>query len=269
MTLSPPPAPAPADPPSQEWEGQAEALARCAAAGRRAVAWVRALPAPPAPTPVWSWLVTDLAGAVETAMGSLDPADCDRMDELGEAVDGTGGMGPDARDMLTLVPCVATEAHWLTPHQQVCLLAIGSAVTGAARLIAQDPASAILHGLLARLCVVLDEAAAEGVTSPLPTYPASRPPRRVPRGARVPRPGDTPEDWIGKAACHAEQLWAMLRRPGAAAEWGRLAGLFDALPVREQRAATLTVAETGECWALVLEGPTSLHPELTAMRVTP
>ncbi|MCT6782274.1 hypothetical protein LXH09_37260 [Streptomyces sp. CS7] len=61
----------------------------------------------------------------------------------------------------------------------------------------------------------------------------------------------------------------MLRRPGAPEEWARLAGVFDALPVRVQRAATRRVAETGECWAVVLEGPTSPRPELTTMRVSP
>ncbi|ARF59959.1 MULTISPECIES: hypothetical protein [Streptomyces] len=61
----------------------------------------------------------------------------------------------------------------------------------------------------------------------------------------------------------------MLRRPGAAEEWARLARVFDALPLREQRAATRRGAETGECWAVVLEGPTTPRPELTVMRVTP
>ncbi|MDX3343751.1 hypothetical protein PV409_38015 [Streptomyces sp. ME02-6979.5a] len=64
-------------------------------------------------------------------------------------------------------------------------------------------------------------------------------------------------------------LEMMLRRPGAPEEWARLGKIFDALPVRVQRAATRRVAETGECWAVVLEGPTSPRPELTAMRVGP
>lgn len=52
------------------------------------------------------------------------------------------------------------EAVWLTPDQQARLLAVTSAVTGAVRLLAEDPGTAILHGLLARLCAVLDHAAA-------------------------------------------------------------------------------------------------------------
>ncbi|MFF9638723.1 hypothetical protein ACF1D2_29615 [Streptomyces bacillaris] len=104
---------------------------------------------------------------------------------------------------------------------------------------------------------------------PLRPQPASRPGRRVPRGAQVPRPGDSPEDWIDREAWHAEKIWLMLRRPGAAEEWARLGRVFDGLPIQEQRAATRRVAATGECWALVLEGTASPRPELTAMRVRP
>lgn len=99
--------------------------------------------------------------------------------------------------------------------------------------------------------------------------PDPRPGRRVPRGAQVPRPGDAPEDWIDRDAWHAEKVFLMLRRPGAPEEWMRLAAVFDALPIRDQRAATRRVAATGECWAVVLEGSDSPRPELTAMRVTP
>ncbi|MFD7749658.1 hypothetical protein ACFV2V_26835 [Streptomyces sp. NPDC059698] len=98
---------------------------------------------------------------------------------------------------------------------------------------------------------------------------ARRPGRRVPRGAAVPRPGDAPEDWIDKEAWHAERVWLMLRRPGAAQEWARLGRVFDGLSAQEQRAVTRHVAETGQCWALALEGPASPRPELTAMAVRP
>ncbi|QHC33860.1 hypothetical protein [Streptomyces sp. HF10] len=98
---------------------------------------------------------------------------------------------------------------------------------------------------------------------------APRPGRRVPPGAQVPRPGDAPEDWIDRDAWHAEKVFMMLRRPGAQEEWMRLAAVFDALPVRQQQAATRRVAATGECWAVVLEGADSPRPELTAMRVSP
>ncbi|MDQ0693580.1 hypothetical protein [Streptomyces sp. W4I9-2] len=101
----------------------------------------------------------DLAGAIEDAMAALDPGDCDRMDEHGLAVDGAGGIGPVTQSMLAAVPPVVSDADWLTPDQQVRLLAVASAVTGAARVLAQDPGSAITHGLLARMCTVLDHAA--------------------------------------------------------------------------------------------------------------
>ncbi|MGW5296170.1 hypothetical protein [Streptomyces bacillaris] len=100
-------------------------------------------------------------------------------------------------------------------------------------------------------------------------HPPAAPGRRVPRGAPVPRPGDTPEDWITKEPWHSEKVFLMLRRPGAAQEWARLGRIFDALPAQEQRAATRRVATTGECWAVVLEGPKSPRPELTAMPVRP
>ncbi|MGW9439633.1 hypothetical protein [Streptomyces sp. NPDC055607] len=99
--------------------------------------------------------------------------------------------------------------------------------------------------------------------------PAARPRRQVPRGARVPRPGDDPEDWIEREEWHAEKLFLMLQQHGAREEWMRLAAVFDALPVQAQRAATCRVADTGECWAVVLEGPDSPRPELTAMPVRP
>ncbi|MFJ9188546.1 hypothetical protein ACIRQO_36530 [Streptomyces anulatus] len=162
MTLSylPVPAGPPDDvPPYEPWTGEAETLAGAAAAGRRAAVWIRSLPAPPSPTPVWVWLVGDLAGAVEDAMAALDPGDCDRTDGHGLAVDGQGGIGPVTRSMLAAVPCVVSDTHWLTVDQQVRLLAVASAVTGAAGVLAQDPGSAVTHGLLARLCAVLDHAA--------------------------------------------------------------------------------------------------------------
>ncbi|MEU3837786.1 hypothetical protein AB0F05_33695 [Streptomyces microflavus] len=75
------------------------------------------------------------------------------------AVDGTGGVHAGTIGTLDSVPVVLSEADWLTPDQQVRLLAVASVVTGAVRLIARDPGGAILHGLPARLCNVLDHAA--------------------------------------------------------------------------------------------------------------
>ncbi|WP_254404373.1 hypothetical protein [Streptomyces anulatus] len=159
MTMPHPPAPGPADLSYEPWKGEAAALAGAAAAGRRAAVWIRSLPAPPAPTPARAWLVGDLAGAVEHAMAALDPQDCDHTDAHGRAVDGEGGVDPVTKSTLAVVPCVVADAAWLTVDQQVRLLAITSAVTGAARVLAHDPDTALRHDLLARLCVVLDHAA--------------------------------------------------------------------------------------------------------------
>ncbi|WP_326613731.1 hypothetical protein OHA57_00040 [Streptomyces anulatus] len=161
MTLSHLPAPAgPSDDvPYEMWEGQTVALAAAAASGRRAAAWVRSLPAPPLPAPVGDWLAGELPAAIETAMSGLDPQECDHMAPDGRAIDGTGGVDTGTISTLTAVPVVLPEAGWLAPDQQARLLAVTSAVTGAVRLIAQDPGTAILHGLLTRLCAVLDHAA--------------------------------------------------------------------------------------------------------------
>ncbi|MCX4506633.1 hypothetical protein [Streptomyces anulatus] len=97
--------------------------------------------------------------AIAAAMGGLDPEECDHMAPDGRAIDGTAGVDTGTISTLTAVPVVLPEAGWLAPDQQARLLAVTSAVTGAVRLIAQDPGTAILHGLLTRLCAVLDHAA--------------------------------------------------------------------------------------------------------------
>ncbi|WP_257140664.1 hypothetical protein [Streptomyces sp. or3] len=141
------------------WEGQAVVLAAAGAAGRRAAAWVRSLPAPPLPAPVGDWLAGELPAAIETAMSGLDPEECDHMSPDGRVVEVTGGVDAATISTLAAVPVVLPEAGWLAPDQQARLLAVASAVTGVVRLIAQDPGTAILHGLLTRLCAVLDHAA--------------------------------------------------------------------------------------------------------------
>ncbi|MGX5397196.1 hypothetical protein ACWLMY_35750 [Streptomyces anulatus] len=158
MTLAHLPAPAgpPDDAPSYEpREGEPEALAEAAAAGRRAAAWVRSLPGPPAPGPAGTWLSKELPAAIETAMGSLDPEDCTHLGPDGRIVYGAGGVDVAIMETLVYVPCVLPELDWLTPDQQVRLLAVASIVTGAVRLLSDAPDSATLHGLRTRLCVVL------------------------------------------------------------------------------------------------------------------
>lgn len=134
--------------------GQGGVLAEAAEAGRRAAAWIRSLPGPPAPGPVDAWLARELPRAVETAMGSLDPSACDRMGPDGRLIDGTGGVDVGTMSVLAVVPCVLSDTDWLTPDQHVRLLAVASAVTGAVRLLADDPGTAITHGV-ARMCATV------------------------------------------------------------------------------------------------------------------
>lgn len=139
-------------------DGEPEVLAEAAEAGRRAAAWIRSLPAPSARRPVGAWLAGALPDAVEAAMESLDPAQCDRMAPDGRLVEGNGGVEAGTMSTLTVVPCVLSDADWLTPDQHIRLLAVASITTGIARLLADDPGTAILHGLVARMCATLDHA---------------------------------------------------------------------------------------------------------------
>ncbi|MFD3729472.1 hypothetical protein [Streptomyces sp. NPDC058671] len=75
---------------AEPWRGEAEALAEAAAVGRRAADWIRALPCP-----AGSWICGPLADAVEEAMSTLDPADCDDLDRHGH-----GGVSESARARL-------------------------------------------------------------------------------------------------------------------------------------------------------------------------
>ncbi|MEV5659415.1 hypothetical protein [Streptomyces sp. NPDC052291] len=160
MTISHLPSGSPDAVPSELWEGEEEALAAAAAAGRRAAAWVRSLPGAPTPCPVGAWLARELPEAIETATASLTPEECDRMDSYGVMSDGTGGLDEVTRSELAAVPCVVQDAPWLTPDQQIRLVAVASLVTGAARLLAQDPGAAIEHEELDRMWALLDHAVA-------------------------------------------------------------------------------------------------------------
>lgn len=67
-----------------------KALVETAAAGRRAAEWIRGLPLPDG-----AWIRGPLAGAMEEAMSSLDPADRDDATRYGQ-----GGMSDAARERL-------------------------------------------------------------------------------------------------------------------------------------------------------------------------
>ncbi|MFG2768662.1 hypothetical protein [Streptomyces rubiginosohelvolus] len=160
MTISHLPAGPTDDVPYEPWEGEDEALAAAAAAGRRAAEWIRFLPQAPAPGPVGSWLLRDLPDTIEKATATLDPQDCDRMESDGVMVDGTAGLDEEIRSKLAAVPCVVQDALWLTPDQQIRLVAVASLITGAARLLAEDPGTAITTGELSRMWALVDQAIA-------------------------------------------------------------------------------------------------------------
>ncbi|MET8347359.1 hypothetical protein [Streptomyces microflavus] len=159
MTITYLPGPSDDVPLYEPWDGEPEVLAEAAAAGRRAAAWVRSLPAPPTPCPVGAWLAGTLPDVVEAATASLDPAQCDRMGPDGRLIEGTAGVDAGTVSILAIVPCVLSDADWLTPDQHLRLMTVASVVTGIARLLADDPGTAILHGRVTRMCATLDHAA--------------------------------------------------------------------------------------------------------------
>lgn len=158
MTIAYLPLPPDDAPLYEPWAGEPEVLAEAAAAGRRAAVWIRSLPAPPAPSPVGTWLAGTLPDAVEAATASLDPAQCDRRGPDGRLIEGTAGVDAGTTSTLAIVPCVLSDADWLTPDQHLRLMAVASVVTGIARLLADDPGTAILHGQVTRMCATLDHA---------------------------------------------------------------------------------------------------------------
>ncbi|SEE51353.1 hypothetical protein SAMN05216483_6468 [Streptomyces sp. 2131.1] len=108
--------------------------------------------------PGGAWLAGELPEVTETATASLTPEECDRMDAYGAMIDGTGGVDEVTRSELAAVACVVQDAPWLTAEQQIRLVAVASLVAGAARLLAQDPGTAIEHGQLERMWALLDHA---------------------------------------------------------------------------------------------------------------
>ncbi|WP_411084742.1 hypothetical protein [Streptomyces sp. cmx-18-6] len=88
-------------------------------------------------------------------MGSLAPADCDRMGPDGRIIEGAGGVDAGTLSTLSVVPCVLSEAVWRTPDQQVRLLAVACVVSGIVRLLVDDPGTEILHATAAAERVAL------------------------------------------------------------------------------------------------------------------
>ncbi|MGW5803514.1 hypothetical protein ACWFQ7_29490 [Streptomyces bacillaris] len=75
-------------------------------------------------------------------------------------VDGTGGLDAETCSKLVFVPCAVQDALWLTLDQQVRIVAVASLVTGAPRLLAEDPGTAITTGELSRIWALVDHAIA-------------------------------------------------------------------------------------------------------------
>ncbi|AJF70307.1 hypothetical protein [Streptomyces vietnamensis] len=134
----------------EPWKGEAEALAEAAAVGRRAAEWIRALPLP---LPDGAWICGPLADAVEEAMTTLDPADCDDADRFGH-----GGVSESARQRLDgLVYDVAAVVS-LTAAQKTALFAVIHCVQGTPKSLANDPGTVIERGDLAAVCEIIRSA---------------------------------------------------------------------------------------------------------------
>jgi hypothetical protein len=151
-SIDEPTAPEPEQAPDPEEEAfQAEvtrAVEQAAATGRRAAAWMRALPLPDG-----SWIAGPLANAVEEAMTSLDPEDHDDLDRYGHA-----GVSESARTRLDGLPYAVAETAALTPKQAGALFALVHCVQGIPKTLANDPRTVIRDGDLAALCTIIDTA---------------------------------------------------------------------------------------------------------------
>lgn len=132
----------------EPWQGEAERLAEAAAAGRRAAQWIRSLPLSGE-----AWICGPLADAVEEAMTSLDPADCDDIDRYGHA-----GVPEPARHQLEALIFRIADTAPLTARQQAALLAVVHCVQGLARLLANDPGTTIEDGELTAVCAAITNA---------------------------------------------------------------------------------------------------------------
>lgn len=126
----------------------ARALEQAADTGRRAAAWMRALP-----LPAGSWIAGPLADAVEEAMTSLDPEDHDDLDRYGQT-----GVSESARTRLDGLPYAVAETAALTPQQTSTLFALVHCVQGIPKALANDPRGVIRNGDLTALCAIINTA---------------------------------------------------------------------------------------------------------------
>ncbi|MFB7031029.1 MULTISPECIES: hypothetical protein [unclassified Streptomyces] len=127
---------------------EAQALAQAADTGRRAAAWMRALPLPDG-----AWIRGPLADAVEEALAGLDLDDHDGPERYGRA-----GVSESARTQLGGLPYAVADTAPLTEPQQTALFALVHGVQGIPKIIANDPWGVIRNGELAALCAIIDGA---------------------------------------------------------------------------------------------------------------
>ncbi|MER5966811.1 hypothetical protein [Streptomyces sp. NPDC002057] len=132
----------------EHWRGETEALAEAAAVGRRAAEWIRALP-----LPAEAWICAPLADAVEEAMTSLNPADCDDIDRRGH-----GGVSESARTRLDGLIYGIAEMEPLSAEQRIALFAVVHCVQGIPKSLANDPGTVIEGGDLTAVCAIIDSA---------------------------------------------------------------------------------------------------------------
>ncbi|MFF0430295.1 hypothetical protein ACFYUJ_38785 [Streptomyces sp. NPDC004520] len=151
----------------EPWPGEEEALAQAAATGRRAANWIRSLP-----LPAGAWICGPLADAVDEAMSTLDPGDCDDVDRYGQ-----GGVSESARERLAGLIYHAADMAPLTGQQRVALFAVVHAVQGIPKALTNDPGTVIERDLPV-LCAIIDSAiGTDGA--------AITPPRRPTTGLRT------------------------------------------------------------------------------------
>ncbi|MER5312767.1 hypothetical protein ABT034_33905 [Streptomyces sp. NPDC002773] len=133
-----------------------------------------------------------MADAVEEAMTSLDPADCDGLDRRGH-----GGVPESARERLDGLCYDAAEIALLNANQRVALCAVVHCVQGIPKGLANDPGT-LIEDDFAVLCAAIDSATgaaapSRGPRGCLPPSTALQATRAT--GARQPWGTETYASW--------------------------------------------------------------------------
>ncbi|MGA5873992.1 hypothetical protein [Streptomyces cinereoruber] len=143
-----PPEPDPREEALREAEAaqEAQALAQAADTGRRAAAWMRALPLPDG-----AWIRGPLADAVEEALTGLDLNDHDDLDRYGHA-----GVSESARTELDSLAFSVADIAPLPEAQRTALFALIHSAQSIPKALANDPWGGVRRGELAALCGIID-----------------------------------------------------------------------------------------------------------------